>query len=223
MSNPVSSKKGQELIKLYEQMAQEGYERTDQVKVDNAFSDFELQAYRLHIRSIFNEYSISTVLDYGCGGELPPVVVQPIIRVFDDATGLSAIKYFKLQNIYRYEPARNLDERQHVDCVISFDVLEHIFISDVPSVLRDMFSYATKLIVINVACYPAAAKLPNGENAHITVRHPIWWKGMVDSIAVEYPNVIIYLICSTGWRNSNSFPPWSGNKWLESSSFVINE
>jgi hypothetical protein len=217
MSTPISSKKGQELIKLYEQMAREGYERTDQIKVDNAFSDFELRAYRLHIRSILNEYAITTVLDYGCGGS------DWRCDGFDDATGQSAIEYFQLQDAYRYEPARNLDERQTVDCVISFDVLEHIFISDVPSVLRDMFSYATKLIVFNVACYPAAAKLPNGENAHITVRHPIWWKGMIDSIAVEYPNVIIYLIYSTGWRKSNAFPPWSGNKWLGSSSFVINE
>jgi hypothetical protein len=217
MCTPIASKKGKKLIQLYEQMVREGYERTDQTKVDNAFSDFELRAYRLHIRPIFHEYAISSVLDYGCGGS------DWRCDGFDDETGQSAIEYFKIQNAYRYEPARKLDERQTVDCVISFDVLEHIFISDVPSVLRDMFSYATKLIVINVACYPAAAKLPNGENAHVTVRPPIWWKGMVDSIAVEYPQVVIYLICSTGWRNSNSFPPWSGNTWSESSTFVINE
>ena len=28
---------------------------------------------------------------------------------------------------------------------------------------------------INVACYNAAALLPNGENAHVTVRAPSWW------------------------------------------------
>jgi hypothetical protein len=202
---------------MYEHMAREGYERTDQTKVDNAFSDFELRAYRLHIRSLFNEYTISSVLDYGCGGS------DWRYPGFDDATGQSAMEYFKIQKAFGYEPARNLDERQTVDCVISFDVLEHIFISDVPSVLRDTFSYATRLIVINVACYAAAAKLPNGENAHITVRHPLWWKGMIDSIAVEYPNVVICLICSTGWRKSNAFPLWRGNDWRESISFVVNE
>jgi hypothetical protein len=217
MYTPIASKKGQELIKLYEHMVREGYERTDQTKVENAFSDFELRAYRPHIRSIFDEYAISSVLDYGCGGS------DWRSKGFDDATGQSAMEYFKLNYAYRYEPARKLDERQPIDCVISFDVLEHIFIADVPSVLRDMFSYANKLIVINVACYPAAATLPNGENAHITVRHPLWWKGMIDSVAVEYPNVVIYLICSTGWRNSQAFPQWSGKKWLESKTFVINE
>ena len=217
MKTPISSKKGRELITLYEQMVREGYERTDEKKVENAFSDFELRAYRTDVSSIFREYSISTVLDYGCGGS------DWRCGGFDDETGQSAIAYFNIRHAYRYEPARNLDERQTVDCVISFDVLEHIFISDVPAVLRDIFSYATKLAVINVACYPAAARLPGGENAHITVRHPLWWKGMVDSIAVEYPNVVIYLVCSTGWRKSNTFPPWSGNTWLESSTFATNK
>lgn len=210
------SRKGQELIKLYEKMAEEGYDRTDQQRVDVAFSDFELRPYRTQILSIFNEYSISTVLDYGCGGS------DWQSSGFDDASNQSAIEYFNLQNSYRYEPARDVDERQCVDCVVSFDVLEHIFISDVPSVLRDMFSYASKLIVLNVACYPAAAKLPNGENAHITVRPPIWWKGMVDSISVEYPATSVCLICSTGWRKSSAYPVWNANMWQESSSFVVD-
>jgi hypothetical protein len=126
-----------------------------------------------------------------------------------------------LRNAYRYEPGRGLDQRQAVDCVISFDVLEHIFISDVPAVLRDMFSYGTRLLVLNVACYPAAAKLPNGENAHITVRHPLWWKGMVDSISIEYPDTSVCLICSTEWRKSNAFPVWSAGMWQQSSTFVV--
>ncbi len=167
------SKKGQELIELYERMAMEGYDRTDQQRVDAAFSDFELRAYREQVRPIFNEHSISTVLDYGCGGS------DWRSSGFDETSGQSAMEYFKLQDAYRYEPARDIDERQQVDCVVSFDVLEHIFVSDVTCVLRDIFSYASKLIVLNIACYPAAAKLPNGENAHITVRHPLWWKGGV--------------------------------------------
>ena len=57
-----------------------------------------------------------------------------------------------------------------------FDVLEHIFISDIPYVIHDVFSYSKKLVIINVACYEASALLPNGENTHITVRPPLWWK-----------------------------------------------
>lgn len=215
MSVPTFSKKGQELIQMYELMAREGYNRTDQQRVSIAFSDFELRAYRAQLLPIFNEHRISTVLDYGCGGS------DWRTRGFDEASGHSAIEYFKLQNAYQYEPARALDERRQVDCVVSFDVLEHIFVSDVPTVLHDMFSYATKLIILNVACYPAQAKLPNGENAHITVRHPLWWKGMIDSISIAYPATLVCLICSTGWRRSDSFPIWSANMWQQSSSFVV--
>lgn len=215
MSELKFSKKGEALIKLYEQMAREGYERTDQQRVETAFSDFELRAYKPQILAVLSDHAISTVLDYGCGGS------DWEAGGFDEASGQSAVEFFKLQKAYRYEPARNIDERRLVDCVISFDVLEHVFVADVPSVLRDMFSCAGKLLILNVACYPAAARLPNGENAHITVRHPLWWKGMVDSISVEFPSVSILLIYSTGWRKSHAFPVWSANMWQAYDGFVI--
>ncbi len=215
MGVPEFSKKGQMLIQLYEIMARDGYDRVDQQRVQVAFSDFELRPYRAQILQLFSDHGISTVLDYGCGGS------DWRATGFDEASGQSATDYFKLQHAYRYEPARGLDERQSVDCVVSFDVLEHIFITDVPAVLRDMFSHTTKLLVLNVACYPAAAKLPNGENAHITVRHPLWWKGMVDSISIEYPNTMVCLICSTGWRKSEAFPLWNAAMWQQGNSFVV--
>jgi hypothetical protein len=210
------SKKGNELIGLYESMANDGYERSDGTEVDDAFSDFELRAYKEHIIDVLKQYSISTILDYGCGGS------NWRTPNFDEESGQSAIEYFSLNNAYHYEPARNIDEKQIVDCVISFDVLEHIFISDIPLVLRDMFAYANKLLILNVACYPAAAKLPNGENAHITVRDPQWWKGIVDCISIEYPEVSVLLICSPSWRNSSAFPAWSAAAWQNSETFVIN-
>lgn len=209
------SGKGQELIRMYAAMAREGYDREDQKRVEIAFADFELRAYREYIRSILSQHAVGSVLDYGCGGS------DWLASGFDEVTNQSAVAYFGLRNACRYEPARGLDERRRVDCVISFDVLEHIFISDVPRVLRDIFSCAAKLVVLNVACYPAAAKLPNGENAHVTVRDPAWWKGMVDGISVEFPDTSVCLICSTGWRQSNAFPVWSANMWQQSNSFVV--
>ena len=197
-------------------MARDGYDRGDQQHVAVAFSDFELRAYREYIRSILDQHAVGSVLDYGCGGS------DWRVAGFDEATQQSALEYFALQHAWRYEPARGLDERRRVDCVISFDVLEHIFIADVPTVLRDIFSCASKLVVLNVACYPAAARLPNGENAHVTVRDPDWWKGMVDGISVEFPDTSICLICSTGWRQSHAFPLWSANEWQQNSSFVVD-
>jgi hypothetical protein len=209
------SEKGQDLIKLYTQVAQEGYEKTDSSYVEDPFSDFELRAYREQVRETLEQHKITSTLDYGCGGS------NWNCPDFDES-GESAVEYFNLNQAFHYEPARNLDQRTSVDCVVSFDVLEHVFITDIPTILRDMFSYSKKLLILNIACYPAAAKLPNGENAHITVRDPVWWKGMIDSIAIEYPNVSIWLIGSTGWRQSSAFPIWSAQEWQQSDTFVVD-
>jgi len=208
------SAKGRELIGLYERMVREGYERADRERVDDAFGDFELRAYKAHLLELFDEHGVASVLDYGCGGS------DWRAAGFDEATGQSAFDYFKLQQVYRYEPARGIDERREADCVVSFDVLEHVFVSDVPAVLRDMFSCAGRLLVLNVACYPAAARLPNGENAHVTVRPPLWWKGMVDAIAIEYPRPVVQLLCSTAWRQTSTFPQWSGERWQAGKGYV---
>lgn len=209
------SPKGLELIEMYKAMAVEGYDRIDQRHVNDAFSDFEVRAYRPQVLEIFKRFSVATVLDYGCGGS------DWSAAGFHEETQQSAIDYFGLEKVYRYEPARTIDERQLADCVVSFDVLEHIFITDVPSVLRNMFSCAKKLLLLNVACYPAAAQLPNGENAHVTVRAPVWWKGMVDCVSMEYPEVSVCLLCSTGWRSSSMFAIWSAGMWQESPTFSI--
>jgi len=216
MNDLVFSQKGLDLIKLYTDMAEQGYDRKDGSHVEDVFADFELRAYKGAISDVLRAYSVRTVLDYGAGGS------DWNVSGFDEDTDKSAFEYFGLEQSYRYEPARDIDERTVVDCVVCFDVLEHIFISDVASVLRDIFANASKLIVLNVACYPAAAKLPNGENAHITVRNPVWWKGMLDSVSVEYPDISVYLICSTEWRNSTAFPIWNANMWQQSDLFVID-
>ncbi len=212
----ILSSKGRSLIQLYESMATRGYERGDGIKVDVAFSDFELRPFREPVRTLFRQHDIRTTLDYGCGGS------NWRMKGFDESTGQSAIEYFGLTEAAHYEPARGIDERRKVDCVVSFDVLEHIFISDIPATLRDMFAWASRLLVLNIACYPAAARLPNGENAHITVRPPLWWKGMIDAIAPEFPHVSIFLGCSLSYRKLDSFEVFSGDRWLADPLYVIN-
>ena len=88
-------------------------------------------------------------------------------------------RFFKLQQVDKFEPARGLMQKKKADCVVCMDVLEHIFIQDIPKVIAELFALSKKLLVVNVACYKAAALLPNGENAHITVRSPDWWKGFL--------------------------------------------
>ena len=210
------SKKGNRLIKMYKIMVKEGYTCTNNNYIEDAFDDFELQFFREPINTLFKNENIKTILDYGCGGS------NWKLKGFDNKTNKSAIKYFNIKKAYLYEPARNIDQRQKVDCVICFDVLEHIFISDIPIVIRNILSYAKKSVVLNIATYPAAAELPNGENAHITQREPLWWKGVIDTISIEYPKVKIMLICSTAWRQPEGFQIWNANMWQKDKKFEIN-
>jgi hypothetical protein len=215
MKNLPLSNKGHHLIELYETMVSDGCKTPDgmSIKSENMFNGFQIRPYKELIKPIMANFSISSVLDYGCGG------ADWELSNFD-SSGKSAKSYFNLERVYRYEPSRNIDERQIADCVISFDVLEHVYISDVANTIRDMLRNASKLIIINVACYPAKKLLPNGENAHITVRPPLWWKGMFDAIAPEFPNIEIFLACSEDWQKTDSFEIYSAKKWEENEDFV---
>jgi len=208
------SLKGKQLLDLYATMARDGYQTVDHQTIEHAFNDMEICAFRAPVRDLLKQFQIASLLDYGCGGS------DYEVAGFDE--NLSAKEYFGLSEVYRYEPARKIDQRQRTDAVVCFDVLEHVFIADLAETIRELFSLTGRLLIVNVACYAARALLPNGENAHITVRPPLWWKGMIDSIAVEFPDVSIQLFCSVGWRKVEAYPIWSASQWLNSPAFVTN-
>ena len=215
MGKLVLSSNGQKLIALYEKMATDGYNRRDGSFVKEAFSDFELKKFRHLILPHFKEHAIKSVLDYGSGGAVWEH------EGFDQESRKSAKDFFSLDKVAIYEPARSIDQRRKSECVICMDVLEHVFVLDVPTVLRDIFSYAENLVVLNVACYKAAAVLPNGENAHITVRKPMWWKGVLDLISTEFPSVNILLFCCPTYRSVKIFESWKADEWATSTKLTI--
>ena len=212
MNKPKLTSKGEELIHLYKKMARDGYNRTDGIFVSHAYNDVEIKAFSEYLIPIFKAHNITSVLDYGCGG------TDWYSKEFNE-TGQSAVEVFGLKNAFHYEPATNLDERQKADCVTCFDVMEHIFISDVPTVLRDVFQYAKKMVVINSACYKAAALLPNGENAHVTVRPPMWWKGHIDCVALDFPDIQVLLFTSTEYKQVQVFDLYSASGWENSKTY----
>ena len=216
MSNLKLSKQGKNLIKLYQRMVVEGYERQDGHTVEDAYGDFELQKFRTICKEHISDPGIKTVLDYGGGGsdwDAPG---------FDSNTGASAKQFFDVRSVTTFEPARNQMEKKHSDCVVCMDVLEHIFITDVANLTHELFSLAKKLLVVNIACYKAAALLPNGENAHVTVRSPDWWKGTIDAAAIKYPQVKVLLICSTTFKTGVIFQPFKSGDWHSSNKYSID-
>jgi len=198
-------------------MATEGFHRTDGTKVPAgfAYNSFQLKKFRHLCKGYFFSNKISTVLDYGGGGS------DWNASNFDDTNAMSAKQFFNVASVCNFEPARGLKQKIISDAVVCMDVLEHIFIEDIPNVLGELFSLATKLLVVNVACYKAAALLPNGDNAHITVRSPDWWKGAIDIVSANYPNVQVLLICSTQFNKGVVCEPYKFKDWMLSESFEV--
>ena len=182
-----------ELINYYKQMAENGYNRDDGTFVKNVYSDAEPHKFADQLKKIVEFFDAKNGLDYGSGGSN--------LNKTKLANGVKFIDYIGLQKIQSFEPARNKKKKYKSDIVLCFDVLEHVFINDVPWVLNDLFKYATKCVVINVACYNAAALLPNGENAHITVRPPSWWLGQIECISSIHPDIYWALFTSESYNN----------------------
>ena len=80
------------------------------------------------------------------------------------------------------------------DGVICLDVMEHCPEEDLPWIISEIIGYAEKFVYFTVACFKAEKKLPNGENAHCTVRPPAWWKAMFEGVAARNPDVMIEVI-----------------------------
>ena len=183
------SKKFEELILMYKQMTENGYSRSNGefIPSEKVYGDLEPLRHKSYLKKVFQKFNIKTVLDYGSGKG----------NWNKEIDGQENLKDFlKLDEIIQFEPSLNKNDKKRCDCSICFDVLEHIFISDIPYVIHDVFSYSKKLVVINVACYEASALLPNGENAHITVNEPEWWYEKIAEIIKFKINLKIICNCT---------------------------
>lgn len=187
-----------ELIRLYAEMAENGYDTRRGQRVETAYSDQEAMRFRHELKSLFTAHGIQTVLDYGGGGG--------DWREKETREGGTLAAFLGIRDYRIFEPARAIDEREPADAVVCFDVLEHVFVGDVGYVLNDIFGQARKLVVINVAGYAANALLPGGENAHITRRSADWWKGAVDLVASAHPDVTAALYHSQAHAKAHRFP-----------------
>lgn len=200
-----------ELLDLYKIMADDGYKRSDGAIVKKAYSDAEPHKFAEQLKVIIKYLNVKTALDYGSGGsDLNNTKLN---------NGRNFKEYIGLSKVYPFEPAREKKLKKKSDLVLCFDVLEHIFINDIPWVINDLFKNAKKGIIINVACYEAAALLPNGENAHITVRPPAWWLGQVECVSNLHPNIYWALFASPGYQNPKFLGMRRMKDRLDSSNF----
>ena len=195
------------LIEHYSRMHEEGYAIEDgggqrMLSAEEAYPGNELPKFIQPIKKLIDEHGARTILDYGAGKDrqYDPRTTMPDGRVFPDIKS-----YWGVERITCYDPA--VPEHDTLpdtpsDGVVSTDMLEHCYAGDVPWIVREMFSLANRFVFANVACYPAKARLPSGENAHITIREPQWWGRLFSSIANEFDGRDFLLCCIAPMRDA---------------------
>lgn len=182
-----------ELLHFYHAMHQEGFMRVDSERptyaaAQEAFVGREVCDYAASIRALLRLTRSRTVLDYGAGKGN-----QYRLRVAANGNIYGGLReYWDADAVTCYEPGQSATSQapNHADdLVVCTDVLEHIPEQDLPWVINEIFGHALHAVFCSIAAYPAFARLPDGENAHVTIRPPPWWHGLLQSTAVLYPNV----------------------------------
>ena len=119
-----------------------------------------------YIGAIVYYLGCKSLIDYGCGKNL-------LVDKFREAGVEGAVKY---------DPAiPGIDKLpdQVFDCLINTDVLEHIPEDDLPAVL-ETFKRLSSTAIIIPHLGKAKAILPNGENAHCTIKTPSEWRSLFE-------------------------------------------
>jgi SAM-dependent methyltransferase len=176
-SRAAPSPRYRRLLEQYQHMHLHGEEHLG-IPPESTFPGKSLPKQAPSIKRLIKATGAQSILDYGCGkGQqyLPRRMADP-----DEGIEYPDIKsYWGVQSIQCYDPGyppfMQLPSGKF-DGVICTDVLEHCPEEDVPWILAELFSYATKFVFANAATFPAHKRLPSGGNAHCTIRPPRWWE-----------------------------------------------
>jgi hypothetical protein len=111
-----------------------------------------------------------TVLEYGSGRRTFAKTMawaMPHVRIHEYDPGVPEIDVLPLSGSV-------------FDLVLNTDVMEHVEEQFVEQTFDRLYGYCGYAAVFNIACTPSKSTLPNGKNAHVTVRPPAWWRERVE-------------------------------------------
>jgi hypothetical protein len=130
-----------------------------------------------HIQSL----KPKTVLDFGCGQS----------RLFEKIEALGS-------TVTRYDPAIpeiSTPPTGSFDLVLNIDVMEHLPEDEIDPTLSRIAAHSDHALFI-IDTIPAKTTLPDGQNAHLTVKPPEWWQR---KLADHFP-VVEPIFCHPKWR-----------------------
>jgi len=179
----------QKMLTLYRELHGSG-ERFMGLTAEETYPGVSILPHLARIKELIAATGAATLLDYGCGKGM-----QYELRSFEvPGAGVqdSIIDYWDLDEVACYDPCyppySKLPEEKF-DGVICTDVLEHCPEEDIPWIVDELFGYARRFVFASIACYPAKSRLPNGENAHCTIRPLEWWRDVFAGVARSHPGV----------------------------------
>jgi len=177
------------LLRMYQEMHVHG-ERHQGIPAKKTFDGRSLAAQLGRIKRLIGQSQAGSVLDYGSGKgtQYDP---RPISG--EDGTEYDGVvDFWGVDDVTCFDPAYSPFSQLPTgsfDAVISTDVLEHCPEEDIGWIVEEMFGYAEKFVFAVIACYPASKRLPNGENAHCTIRPPEWWNEYFTAAGLRHPGV----------------------------------
>lgn len=144
--------------------------------------------YSKEILRFLAQTNSKSLLDYGCGEG-------------HQYKKFKLDEFWDLEELYCYDPALEEYENRPTkkyDAVINTDVLEHIPEVYLDEVVSDIFSFAENLVYFSICTCRAKTILPNGENAHCTLKsHEEWTE-----ILKEYRSTNQVLVVRTAGKIS---------------------
>ena len=202
-SNP--SPRYRALLAQYQQMHVEGEPRLG-IPAPKTFAGRTLLPHAPAIRRLVRKHGARSVLDYGAGKGW-----QYRLRDFKlptDEWTASLAAYWGVE-ITCYDPGVaefSQPPQQRFDATVCTDVLEHCPEEDLSWIVDELLGYSRLFLYASVACYPARKRLPNGENAHCTIRPPAWWEVTISRIAARHPQIRYHIVLE------RRGPTWLGRR-----------
>jgi hypothetical protein len=160
---------------------------------EQTFDGKSLPRQAPRIKKLIQRTGAKALLDYGSGkGKqyLPAGIMENGVVRWN-----SMQEYWGVESIRCYDPGypqhSTLPEGRF-DGVVCTDVLEHCPEDDMPWIVGELFGYARLFVFANVACYPAMKTLPNGENAHCTIRPVEYWRQLFEEAAAAGASGVLW-------------------------------
>jgi hypothetical protein len=189
-NNP--SPRFRELLEQYRAMHRDGDVRRG-TPAEQTFDGKSLPRQAQRIKKLIQRTGAKALLDYGSGkGKqyLPAGIMENGVVRWN-----SMQEYWGVASIRCYDPGyppQSALPEGRFDGVVCTDVLEHCPEDDMPWIVGELFGYARLFVFANVACYPAMKTLPNGENAHCTIRPVEYWRELFEKAAAAGASGVLW-------------------------------